>query len=258
MGKIRAEGISAEWAKFAEEMLGGKQPEKCTEIYSGRNRIFKCEFNGKTIAVKFFSRSLKNRLVYSIFSSKARRSYLYALELKKRGIHTPAPLAYSERRGIFHTLQDSVYICAYEEATELRDYLETGEDAWKVFAHFAATLHEKGILHGDLNNTNVRLNMGSDGTPDFSLIDLNRIKFNPIGTGAKGYAAYRNLTRFSNLTPQFRIFAAEYARARNLPSSETDQIIAVKMQDNIRVDRKRRRRKLLKRIVQSKPRDQKK
>lgn len=252
MAKIRAEGITREWAKLAEELLIGKHPDGCTEIYSGRNRIVKCEFKGKTIAVKFFSRTLKNRLIYSIFSSKARRSYLYALELKKRGIHTPDPLAFAERRGNFHTLQDSVYICEFEEATELRDYLETGEDAWKAFACFAATLHENGILHRDLNNTNVRLRLNSDGSPDFSLIDLNRIKFLSIGTGADGEEAYRNLTRFSSLTPQFRVFAAEYARARNLPTSETDHIIKVKKEDNIRVDRKHRRKKFLKRIVQSK------
>lgn len=227
--KIKTGAVSADAARLAERLLRHDGEETGTVIYSGRNRIIRLTApEGGDVAVKYFSRSLKNRLVYALFSSKARRSYLHALELLRRGVATPRPIAWAERRGALHTLQDSLYICEFREAADLRDYLASGPDAWKEFARFAASLHTKGILHRDLNNTNVRVEPGADGAPAFSLIDLNRIKFLPPGTEPPLKEAARNLVRFSYLTPEFELFAREYVRARGLPPDAVDVIMEAK------------------------------
>lgn len=226
---ILSEGTSDSWEDLAIRLLKGYLPADALEIYSGRNRIVTFAHDGIQVAVKFFSRSIKNRLVYSLFSSKAKRSYLYALELQKRAIDTPQPLAYAERRGALNTLQDSLYICRYEEAVDLRDYLETGAEAWDNFAAFAAQLHQKGIIHRDLNNTNVRLSIDKNGLPHFSLIDLNRIKFLPPGQTPKLAEAATNLVRFSYHTPDFDRFAGRYCELRNLPPESCQQIIKTKI-----------------------------
>ena len=198
------------------------------EIYPGRNRVTRIEYNGKAYAVKYFSRSLKNRLVYAIFKSKARRSYLYAKTLKRLGISTPEPIGYAERRGFLNTLQDSLYICAYEDAMPLKEYLERGEKTWKEFGDFVAELHEKGVIHKDLNNANVRVQEKEDGRPVFSLIDLNRMKFYDDSDRVTGDTAYKNLVRFSYLTPEFEAFALEYVKARNLAPTAYDSIMEAK------------------------------
>ncbi|MDE7180684.1 MAG: hypothetical protein K2N88_05750 [Muribaculaceae bacterium] len=226
MIRIKAAGIAPEWEVLAARLLEGKIPADASEIYSGRNRILRLQADGIDVAVKFFSHSLKNRLIYSIFSSKAERSYLYAIELTRLGIHTPAPLAYAERRGFLNTLQDSVYLCRYEEATDLRDYLESGPEAWREFGRFAALLHRKGVLHKDLNSTNVRVNAAGSGRPVFSLIDLNRMNFYP--GGISGSKAYANLVRFSYLTPEFTDFARSYAEAAGFPESAVSDLIRAK------------------------------
>lgn len=228
MSHIKVIGIDERWARIAERLMRGEKVGEETEIYSGRNRILRIKIGEDMVAVKFFSRSLKNRLIYSVFSSKAERSYLYALELTKRGIRTPEPLAYAERRGVANTLQDSLYICRYEEAEDLRDYLDEGDEAWKSFARFAAELHAKGILHRDLNNTNVRINRQPDGIPLFSLIDLNRIKFVPDGAHLSLKEKASNLVRFSYYTPEFDTFAREYVSAAGLPASAAETLITVK------------------------------
>lgn len=228
MSKVIAYGISSEWKQIARDILMGHLPENAVEIYSGRNRIIRAVINGTPVAIKFFSRSLKNKLIYSVFASKAKRSYLYGREILNRGIHTPQPLAYAERRGVLNTLQDSIYICRFEEATDLRQYLQTGEQAWIQFARFAATLHDKGILHRDLNSTNVRVNILPDGKTRFSLIDLNRMRLLPDAKIISRKDSGKNLVRFSYLTPEFNSFAKEYSRARKNLAIDPISIINAK------------------------------
>lgn len=236
-------GEGGEAVRLASRLMLHREEAREEVIHEGRNRITRLDTPSGPVAVKYFSRSLKNRLIYAIFSSKAERSFLHALELKRRGISTPRPLAYAERRGPLHTLDDSLYICEYEEATDLRDYLEAAPDAWRNFARFTALLHSKGIVHRDLNNTNVRVRTGADGTPLFSLIDLNRIKFKAEGEEVTGREAYANLVRFSYLTPGFHEFAREYTRLRGLPESVYHEIIRIKEAHERRTSRKKARKK---------------
>lgn len=220
-GKYRREALNGEFLELVVELLEGQAELPEDEIYIGRNRITRLEIDGGEYAVKYFSRSLKNRLVYAVASSKAKRSYHHARELLRRGIDTPRPIGYCERRGAFNTLQKSLYMSEYEESEALGDYLSTSLDAWKEFAAFVAQLHRAGIIHKDLNNTNVRVKRrkkdeDDSGSAEFSLIDLNRMTILPEGEIVKGEKAYKNMVRFSKLTPEFPVFAKEYSRLMGL------------------------------------------
>lgn len=227
MSKIVTEGCDRAAAELARMALDGKLDNMGTEIYRGRNTIRTVEQDGTTMAVKYFSRSLKNRLVYAIWSSKARRSYEHANELLNRGIHTPRPVSYGEKRGPMNILLASVYISQFEESETLEDYLNEGEESWIRFAGFMAELHKKGFIHKDLNCTNVRVKR-EDGEVVFSLIDLNRMDILPQGETVNGDTAYRNLVRFSVYNEGFETFAKEYARLMNLTPEQHARLIAVK------------------------------
>lgn len=196
---------------------------------------------------KQFSSALKNKLIYAIFSTKARRSYEHSLELRKRGINTPRPLAYSEKRNILHLLINSGYLCEYDEAMDLADYLSEDSDGdagrWNNFARFAAELHDKGILHKDLNATNVRVKLTA-GKPEFSLIDNNRMRFYAPGTMPLE-TALENLTRFSYLTPGFRTFLAHYVELRNLGPDTYELGMEIKRKHDAHVEKRRARKRKL-------------
>lgn len=202
-------------------------------IYQGRNRLWCDHVSGKLCVIKRFKSSLKTRVIYAVRSSKAHRSFLYAAYLRNHGISSPAPVAYIEHRGAFHQLLDCWYVCEYEETKSLGNILESHPEVLKDFARFAARLHEKGIFHGDLNLTNVRIKLveHSDGsvTPEFSLIDLNRLRYKKSG---KALTFKQSISDFSHFTEEsdqrFRDCLKEYLKVRNM-SQRFDE--AVKLKD---------------------------
>ena len=65
-------------------------------IYKGRNELKEFDVEGKKLIVKSYQLPhLLNRIIYNFFrASKAKRSYSYALMLRKLGIGSPAPVGY--------------------------------------------------------------------------------------------------------------------------------------------------------------------
>lgn len=214
------------------------------EIYSGRNKLWAAPFRGRNVVVKQFRSDLKSRIVYALFSSKSSRSLRNAVEISRRGIDTPAPVASAEWRGKCHGLLKSYYICEETSTINLAEAFERyGREAVESFASFVAELHKKGIRHDDLNNTNVRVTRNADGTLTFSLIDLNRMKLynGPVPLAR----CFRNMCRFSRPDENFKIFLKEYLRVRKLPEHYYDAALAVKLRHEKRVTRKKRLKSLL-------------
>lgn len=215
-------------------------------IHSGRNQIWKVENGGDAVTVKRFSRSLKNRILYSARKSKARKSYDNAVILRSRGISTPEPCGYKEIRGVFNTLVDSYYICRYEESLSLRAALERyGDECMTAFASFVARLHEQGIRHDDLNNTNVRVRVAAGGQYEFSLIDLNRMKIYPEGASVPPEESFRNICRFGYFDDSFRLFVGKYTAARSMDWNMAQQALAVKERHERRIERKKKFKRLI-------------
>jgi hypothetical protein len=135
--------------------------------------------DGKKWVLKKFKRpTLANCIIYTWFrTNKAKRSFLYAYRLLQEGISTARPIAYIEinKNGFFHT---GYYISEYLPYKRLDSMdIKGNEQAEKDFMSFVEQLFEKGIVNYDLNPSNILIHRNDDGTYQFSLVDINRIRF---------------------------------------------------------------------------------
>ena len=143
-------------------------------LFSRRNTL---RLTDDIVVKQFAVPNLLRGLWYGLFGrSKARRSYEYALRMN--GL-TPAPVAYREVR-VFGILRESWYACrkseckhTFNELIGQPDY-PNRTDILKAIGRFTATLHRRGILHGDYSGGNILFT--ADGSR-VEVIDLNRIRF---------------------------------------------------------------------------------
>lgn len=166
-------------------------------IYEGRNILRQYTIKNVDLVVKRFKQPhLINRIVYRFFRlSKANRSYHYGLELFRRGIATPEPIAFIEKRNF--GLTDSYYISLNSPLKHtMREFWfdpEIGERKFilEAFGKFTARLHQKGVLHLDYSSGNILFDI-ENGNPVFSLVDINRIRFGKV-TEEEGYKSFARL-----------------------------------------------------------------
>ena len=159
----------------------------CSEIYRGRNVLYQIQCPEGDFVAKHFGKLGFLRSTYYGWSnsSKARRSYLNALQLQMMEFLTPEPIGYIETHSPLGALTDSYYVCRYIEATEvtLQPYAAGeaySEDLIRALGHYLAELHECGVIHEDLSPGNLPyVRDEATGRYDFYLIDLNRMRFAP-------------------------------------------------------------------------------
>ncbi len=166
------------------EQLDGQFNSSGETIYKVRNEVKVVEVDGLRLNVKGFKvPNLINRLAYSyIRRSKARRSFEYASRLVSCGVKTPVPVAWIE---IYENgfISRSYYVCLqYNYDFTIRDVLldKVGgkREILKAFTRYTIeTLHRNGVFHLDYSPGNILIKREENGTFEFSLIDLNRMKF---------------------------------------------------------------------------------
>lgn len=234
-----------------QESVSGHDPVFPVEfpdriLHVGRNRVWIDEFDGKTVAVKQFSPGIARSLLYLFKADKATLSKRNAEELIRRGFYTPEPLAVIIRRRMVGAIKTAYYISGYDDVSmPLADAVKSyGDIAIKAFAEFVVSLHLAGIVHKDLNNTNVRVRE-KDGHLSFSLIDLNRMSFRPEGTPVGLKESFDNITRFSCLDEQFYSFIDYYLETRNLDRTLRQDAIVAKQRHDAAHERKLKIKKLL-------------
>lgn len=199
-------------------------------LYRGRNEVRLFEVGDGRLVVKRFRRhDLLRRIIYSFFrTNKARRAFEHAAQLRARGFSTPHEVAYLEEKRC-GLIRQVYYICEYTSAQPIRPRLieqePFDERLAADYARFVARLHEAGVLHRDLNPTNV-LFTEHEGGHDFELIDINRMYFydGPVPRAA----AMENLTLFYWLTPAYRFILNEYAARRGWTETDIAEAIRVK------------------------------
>lgn len=217
------------------------------QIYSGRNELRRVSVSGYDLVIKRFGKqNIFARTGHIFKGSKAKRSYNNARELVARGIATPAPAGYIEKRNSWGLVTDSYYISIASDTMPIADALGTNEkpefDFIRKFARFAVELHSKGILHKDLNNTNVRYVVSEDGEITFSLIDLNRMRvFNREVPLSKRLA---DITRFTTFGTIFAIFAEEYAAESKFDKFGLHNIFKAKLKHENYAKRKNRMKRI--------------
>ena len=190
-------------------------------LYQKRNIIKRV---GQNFVVKSFAvPSWWRRIIYSIFPSKARRSFIYAQRL---GDLTPKPVAYRETRkgGL---LYESYYISRISPCTHVLKEVIKNKDfphRMRIFAdlgRFTAALHERGILHADYSMGNVLFEPFEDNTR-FQLVDLNRMRFKRRINCKKGC---RNFERIDTDKEALSVMARAYAQARGYNEEECVRLV---------------------------------
>ena len=169
-------------------------------LYRARNQIRLFDVDGRKLVVKRFKRNgIVKAMVYTLFrKNKARKSYENAGLLRQRGFVTPHEVAYIEQRTAGLVTQ-VYYVCAYTDAQPIRPRLieqEPFDESLAVcYARYVASLHEAGVLHRDLNPTNVLFSeSGEPAAVSFELIDINRMQF--FDGAVPKAACMENLTLF--------------------------------------------------------------
>ena len=187
-------------------------------IYKSRNelKVLDTDF-GKVVIKSFRVPHIINRFAYSFLRpSKAKRSYVYSLEIINRGFKTPQPIAYIElfKMGL---LSESYYVSVYSDYLLMRNFnfikelTEEDIEILRAFACFTARLHEKNIYHTDYSNGNILYKKEGENV-FFDLIDVNRIQIKKV-TEKMAYKAFH---RMDLSIEMLEIVAKEYALQRRM------------------------------------------
>lgn len=189
-------------------------------IYEERNQIRRMDADGIAVIVKRFpTPTLFHRIVYSLLRKpKAQRAYENALELQKRGIGTPEAVGYIL---CGHGLLKESYLVTQQSPLrhtfyDFRDGKIAGkEDLIRAFAHFAASLHNAGVLHKDLSPGNILYDK-INGEWQFELVDINRMRFGYVSPKEGCY----NLCRLWGKSDFFETLSPVYAKARGIDEAQ--------------------------------------
>ncbi len=200
-------------------------------IYSGRNVIKRMVLSDEkgdehVMIVKRFGRmKWLQRICYStFFASKAKRAYEYAFSFLEKGIDTPKPIAYFEKKegGLLKqcylvteecSLPDCRFICKNEE-----NLLSTLNYFVPQLSAFIARMHSAGILHGDLNLSNILYERCGDDSIHFVVIDINRTRF--VDNPSKKQCL-KNMMRLTHDRKVSAMIVGEYAKQRGWNQQES-------------------------------------
>ncbi|WP_026915499.1 lipopolysaccharide kinase InaA family protein [Christiangramia portivictoriae] len=191
-------------------------------LAEGRNEIRIFENDAEQYNIKSFRiPNTVNKIAYRFFrKSKAQRSFEYASILEKKGIGTPAPVAYFENpSSVF--FRESFYVCRHLQAHLTFRELVTDldfpdhENILRAFTRFTYELHQKNIQFLDHSPGNTLI-VKTGSTYEFFLVDLNRMNFKELNFEER-------MQNFSRLTPKrimVKIMANEYAGFINKSEEE--------------------------------------
>ncbi len=218
-------------------------------IHQARNQLKVISYENKKYVVKAFKiPNLLNQIVYAyIRNSKAKKSYLNAIELLKLNISTPKPIGYIEfyRHKLF---KESYYVSEFVEYNftirePLRNKtLKEREEIIKEFVKFTYNLHQKGVFHKDFSAGNT-LVLKKENNYDFSIVDINRLELKTITLDL----AMKNFDKLWLDEDTLIFIAKEYAQLSGYNEKECiDKII---FYDKKLKDFVQKRRKIKKRIL---------
>lgn len=238
-----------EWLGNRTDTLPDEFESSGKLLYSGRNRLRLFEFNDSRVVVKKFGINRVKRLLSLFKSSKALKSYRNGCHLRDMGVATPQPIGYIEVSTRMGLVKEAYYLSEYMELPPIadcyNDEIDFDREVISSFARFVADLHQKGIIHRDLNSTNVRYDKTPDKEISFYLIDLNRMSFYHDTAPLSPATCFKNITRFSCNSEMFKYFVDRYIDARGWDKSYRDEAIAIKIAHDKRVDRKKSLKKLI-------------
>ncbi|WP_018338359.1 hypothetical protein [Butyricimonas synergistica] len=210
-------------------------------IEDNRNVIKILDVEGLRVNVKSFKKpNVVNQFAYAyIRKGKALRSFEYANLFREKGIGTPEPVAYIVFRNVWGVTR-SYYISQQVDYDYLfRDLREKRpadlEFILREFTRFTHYFHSQSIYFVDHSPGNTLIKRTEKGV-EFSLVDLNRVKFISIPP----LVGLKNFCRLNATDDMIDIIADEYARLTNSDSAEMTRLLKEWTHDH---DERVRRRK---------------
>ena len=206
--------LLADNAEMANELREKLHPQRLPEptpdntLRKARNVIWRITdlLKQPFVAKKPLKMHPHKRLLDRNRPCKAKRSWIGAAELLRRGIPTARPIAYFEKLND-KSLLNNYYLCeqvdhdfsAREMVTAFRDGALSYEgvsdtDAYQQLAVFLNEMHARGVFFRDLAGGNILIKKQPDESLAFTLIDINRARF-----------FNRNLTLAERLSDMARI-----------------------------------------------------
>jgi tRNA A-37 threonylcarbamoyl transferase component Bud32 len=214
-------------------------------IHKLRNEIKVMDCGGVQLNVKCFRRpNLLNRVAYSFFrKSKARRAFENGLVLLNAGIQTPSPVAFIEVSN--NALIDKSFFISLhiKNARDFREFsvnsdVKGREDILVAFGLFAARMHQLGIQPLDLSIGNILFQKEKENI-QFWLVDLNRMRFSPVGFSR----ACKNFERLRGNDEFFRMVTSAYAQERGFDQEGfLKKVIILKQKSVLHFQKKRERK----------------
>lgn len=185
-----------------------------TIIHNARNQIkvFSCgalQVNVK----KFCIPPIVNRILYSIGwrIPKAKKTFMNAEEIIKRGFDTPKPLGYRIERN-YGLIDYSYFVSEQIQNAQPIGHQCTDKELIRALARYTAKLHQAGLLHKDYTPGNILYRKTADGKFHFILVDINRFRCHKKPFGKWG--VINNLMQPFHDDELLKFFVLEYAAAR--------------------------------------------
>jgi len=179
--------------------------------------------SGKTedVVVKEFRPRGVDRLKTLFLPSKAKRSWLGALGLIRKGLSTPKPIAFLDKNAGFFKNRSYFLAAEVKNVIEVRYLFRrlSGDDLFCLLDSLARHLsrcHERGVLHRDLSDGNILVRQSFDDKFEFLLVDTNRVRFKKrIGR----FVRFKNLIRLGIPAESRRFFLERYLGTKPLKKS---------------------------------------
>ncbi|WP_347372835.1 lipopolysaccharide kinase InaA family protein [Aequorivita sp. Q41] len=213
-----------------------------------RNVIKRVQLEGTIFNIKKFKTpNVFQSIVYQFLrKSKAKRSYEYASKLIGFGINTPFPVGYLE---VFSGgLKESFYISKHINYDfDFRELIHNPKfknrnEILRQFTKFTFKLHENGINFLDHSPGNTLIVDNGGNNYEYYLIDLNRMRFEPMDFNARMH----NFRRLWLSKTMIKVMAEEYATLYTKPVDSTYAMMlhySRQFQKKINSKKLRRRRK---------------
>lgn len=188
-----------------------------------RNVIKMVQLKGTSLNIKKFKtpNAFQSSVYQHIRKSKAKRSFEYASKLIELGINTPFPVGYLE---VFSGgLKESFFISEHINYDfDFRELIHNPEfkkrnEILRQFTQFTFKLHENGVNFLDHSPGNTLIIESDKNKFDFYLIDLNRMRFEPMDFNARMH----NFRRLWLSKTMMKVMAEEYAELYNKPVDGT-------------------------------------
>ncbi|MFM2089947.1 MAG: hypothetical protein RLZZ127_436 [Planctomycetota bacterium] len=195
------------------------RPDPGAVLHRARNLLWSTDSPAGSAVVKRFGATAGGWLLDRWRGSKARRSFAIAVELRRRGVATPEPLAWAEER-----IGPGIRRCAYAsravvDARQLRHWLRGDAADWAAVLPAAgaaiAAAQAAGVRHRDLSPGNLVWGAEAGAAPAWHLVDLNRIAFVPVDDPGNGPGALARLCGTS--AARTLALLRGYAAARGIP-----------------------------------------